>query len=62
MRPPGCMKLRTRDAAPSPSGSKMIPKRDSAASKLPAGKSSEMASDCTNSMFSSPSAAARSRP
>ena len=49
-------------AAPSPSGSKMIPQRETAASKLSAGKSSEFASDCMNSMFSTPFAAARGRP
>ena len=59
---PGFRKPRTRAAAPSPSGSKMIPQRESAASKLAGGKSSDAASDSMNSMFSSPAAAARSRP
>jgi hypothetical protein len=40
----------------------MMPKRDSAASKLSAGKSSLAASASTNSMFWMPAAAARSRP
>jgi hypothetical protein len=48
---PGFKKLRTRRAAPSPSGSKMIPQRDTAASKLASGKSSEAASDSMNSTF-----------
>jgi hypothetical protein len=43
-------------------GSKMIPQRESAASKLSGGNSSEAASDSTNSMLSSPAVAARSRP
>ena len=61
-RPPGLRKPRTFAAAPSPSGSKMIPQRETAASKLSAGKSSEFASDCMNSMFSTPLAAARCLP
>ena len=61
-REPGLRKPRTRAAAPSPSGSKMIPQRETAASKVPAGKSSALAPDSTNSMFSMPWAAARSRP
>ena len=40
----------------------LIPKRDSAASKLLGGKSRLAASDSTNSTFSRPAAAARSRP
>ena len=59
---PGTRKPRTRAAAASPSGSKMMPKRDSAASKLSAGKSRLAASASTNSMFWMPAAAARSRP
>ena len=59
---PGTKKPRTRAAAASASGSKMIPKRDSAASKLSGGKSRAAASDSTNSTFSRPAAAARSRP
>ena len=51
-----------RAAAASPSGSKMIPQRESAASKLSSGNPRDAASDSTNSMFSSPAAAARSRP
>jgi hypothetical protein len=62
IRPPGFKKRRTRAAAPSPSGSKMIPQRDRAASKLLGGKSSEAASDSTNRTFWSFAAAARSRP
>ena len=62
MRAPSFMNPRTRPAEPSPSGSKMIPKRESAASKLSGSKSSDAASDSTNSMFSMPAAAARSRP
>jgi hypothetical protein len=62
MRDPGLRKPRTRPAAPSPSGSKMIPHRDTAASKLSAGKSSAEASACMNSMLLTPASAARSRP
>jgi hypothetical protein len=40
----------------------MIPHRETAASKLSLGKSSAEASAWMNSMFSSPAAAARSRP
>jgi hypothetical protein len=59
---PGTRKPRTRPAVASASGSKMIPKRDSAASKLLAGKSRLAASDSTNLTFSRPAAAARLRP
>ena len=40
----------------------MIPQRESAASKLSSGNSRDDASASMNSMFSSPAAAARSRP
>ena len=45
IRPPGLRKPRMRVAAASASGSKMIPQRESAASKLAAGKSRDAASD-----------------
>ena len=48
---PGFKKLRTRAAASSPSGSKMIPQRERAASKLPGGKSSDAASDSMKRTF-----------
>jgi hypothetical protein len=40
----------------------MIPQRETAASKLSGGNSSELASDSTNAMFSMPALPARSRP
>ncbi len=45
IRPPGSRKLRIRATAASASGSKMIPQRESAASKLASGKSRDAASD-----------------
>ena len=51
-----------RPAAASASGSKMIPQRETAASKLACGKSRLAASDCMNSTLPKPAAAARSRP
>ena len=62
IRAPGSRKPRTCAAALSASGSKMIPQRESAASKLPSENSREAASDSTNSTFASPAAPARSRP
>ncbi len=51
-----------RPAAASASGSKMIPQRETAASKLACGKSRLEASDSMNSTLPRPAAAARSRP
>ena len=51
-----------RPAAASASGSKMIPQRETAASKLAGGKSRLEASDSMNSTLPRPAAAARSRP
>ena len=50
-----------RAAAASASGSKMIPQRETAASKLACAKSRLEASDCRNSTLDRPAAAARSR-
>lgn len=55
---PGTRKPRTRAAAASASGSKMIPKRDSAASKLSDGKFRLAAWASTNSTFPRPAAPA----
>jgi hypothetical protein len=62
IRAPAVRNPRMRAAAASASGSKMIPQRDSAASKLSTGNCRDAASDSTNSMFPSPAASARSRP
>ena len=51
-----------RAAVASASGSKMMPQRERAASKLPSGKSRSAAGDSMNSRFATPAAAARSRP
>ena len=62
IRAPGLRKPRTRPAAASASGSKMIPQRETAASKLACGQSRLAASDSMNSTLPRPAAAARSRP
>ena len=61
IRAPGFRKPRMRPAVASASGSKMIPQRETAASKLAAGRSSFDASHSMNSRFARPAADARSR-